>query len=332
MRAAFFDTAWGPLAVGLVVGCLMFVAALVALARPRGAWVRSRLEPYGGPADASGTTHDAGAETALWRPQVERIHGVAGRLLHKTNYGARLERQLDRAHMHASAGAVVLWSLLLGVGLATVLSVIGRSPLLAAIGCAVGLVAPSMHIARKGARRMRAFEAQLPDVLMTISGSLKVGQSFNHSLKAIVDEGNAPASEEFARVLADAKLGRPMDEALAAMADRVDSADLRFVMMSVAIQREVGGSLATLFQTISDAVRQRQQFRRRVKAVTATGRSSAYVLLALPFFTAALIAVISPNYLKPLFTTNVGRVSLVAMLVMMVLAGFILKKIVTIKG
>ncbi len=179
---------------------------------------------------------------------------------------------------------------------------------------------------------MRAFEAQLPDVLMTISGSLKVGQSFNHSLRAIVDEGNAPASEEFARVLADAKLGRPMDEALTGMADRVDSADLRFVLMSVAIQREIGGSLATLFQTVSDAVRERQQFRRRVKAITSTGRSSAYVLLALPFFTAGFITIVNPGYLKPMFTTSIGQVCLVAMVVMMVTAGFILKKIVTIKG
>ena len=123
-----------------------------------------------------------------------------------------------------------------------------------------------------------------------------------------------------------------MDEALAAMADRVDSADLRFVLMSVSIQREIGGSLAVLFQTISDAVRERQQFRRRVRAITATGRSSAYVLLALPFFTAGLIGVVNPGYLTPLFTTTTGRMCLGAMFLMMVAAAFILKKIVTIKG
>jgi tight adherence protein B len=333
MRTALFDSAWGPLAVGLAIGCLMFLAVLVALARPRGAWVRSRLDAYGGPTDASAATGgDAGVDGPAWRPQVEKIHGLAGRLLHKTNYGLRLERQLDRANMRVSAAAVVLWSLLLGVGLATLLSIVGRSALLAAVGCAVGLVAPSLHIKRKGARRMRAFDAQLPDVLMTISGSLKVGQSFNHSLGAIVDEGNAPASEEFARVLADARLGRPMDEALAAMADRVNSDDLRFVLMSVAIQREIGGSLADLFQTVSDAVRQRQQFRRRVKAITATGRASAYVLLALPFVTGGLIAVVSPQYLKPLFTTTVGLICVVGATVGMIVAAFVLKKIVTIKG
>ena len=89
-----------------------------------------------------------------------------------------------------------------------------------------------------------------------------------------------------------------MDEALAAMADRIDSDDLRFVLMSVTIQREVGGSLADLFQTVSDTVRERQQFRRKVRALTAMGRASAYVLVALPFVTAALIAIVNPGYLN----------------------------------
>ena len=84
------------------------------------------------------------------------------------------------------------------------------------------------------------------------------------------------------------------------MADRIDSDDLRFVLMSVTIQREIGGSLAELFQTVSDTVRERQQFRRKVHALTAMGRASAYVLIALPFVTAALIALIGPGYLAPL--------------------------------
>ncbi len=135
----------------------------------------------------------------------------------------------------------------------------------------------------QGARqRLRAFDDQLPDVLMTMAGSLKVGQSFDHSMQAIVDEGLAPASEEFGRVINETRLGRPLDEALGAMADRIDSDDFRFVLMSVTIQREIGGSLADLFQTVSDTVRSRQQFRRKVRALTAMGRASAYVLVGLP--------------------------------------------------
>ena len=189
-----------------------------------------------------------------------------------------------------------------------------------------------MMLARKGSRRMRAFDEQLPDVLLTMAGALKVGQSFNNSMKSIVDEGLAPASEEFGRVMAETRLGRPMDDALLAMADRIKSDDLRFVLMSVTIQRQVGGSLGELFQTVSDTVRERQQFRRKVRALTAMGRASAALLLALPFLTGGLIAILGDGYISTLFTTTIGRVMVAVMLVLMTIGTFVIRKIVDIKG
>ena len=179
---------------------------------------------------------------------------------------------------------------------------------------------------------MRAFDDQLADVLMTMSGSLKVGLTFNHSLAAIVADGQAPASEEFERLLNETQLGRPMEDALAAMGERIDSDDLRFVLMSVAIQREVGGSLADLFQTVSETVRERQQFRRKVRALTAMGRTSAYILVALPFVIALVISLLSPGYMRPMFDSTVGHVLIAAMLGMTVIGALFLKRIVTIKG
>ena len=181
---------------------------------------------------------------------------------------------------------------------------------------------------------MRAFDEQLPDVLMTMSGSLKVGQSFDHSLQAIVDDGNAPASEEFERVLARRELGRPMDEALAAMADRIDSDDLRFVLMSVTIQRR---DRRQPRRSLPDGLGHRA----RATAVPAQGagtdgdgaRVRRTSCSRLPFVTAALIAVINPGYLTPLFTT--GTVSMLRRRDARDdgrSAAFILKKIVTIKG
>jgi tight adherence protein B len=169
-------------------------------------------------------------------------------------------------------------------------------------------------------------------VLLAMSSSLKVGLSFNHSLAAIVDDGQAPASEEFERLLNETELGRPTEDALAAMADRIDSEDLRFVLMSVAIQREVGGSLSDLFQTVSETVRDRQHFRRKVRALTAMGRTSAYILVALPFLIATAVTLLSPGYMHPLFSTTAGHVLIVVMFVMIGIGSLFLKKIVTIKG
>jgi tight adherence protein B len=187
-------------------------------------------------------------------------------------------------------------------------------------------------VKRKARRRLRAFEDQLADVLLAISSSLKVGLSFTHSVAAIVDDGQAPASEEFERVLNETELGRPMEESLGALASRIESEDLRFVLMSVIIQREVGGSLADLFHTVSETVRDRQHFRRKVHALTSMGRMSAYILVALPFILAAAVSLLSPGYIDPLFHTNAGHVLVVAMVAMMAVGSLFLKKIVTIKG
>jgi tight adherence protein B len=165
-----------------------------------------------------------------------------------------------------------------------------------------------------------------------MSSSLKVGLTFTHSMAAIVEDGDPPVSEEFERVLTETQLGRPMDDALAAMAKRVDSEDVRFVLMSVMIQREVGGSLGDLFHTVSETVRERQQFRRKVRALTAMGRMSAYLLIGLPFVVAGVISLLSPGYITPLFSTGAGRVLIVVMLGLMGIGSFCLKRIVTIKG
>ena len=119
---------------------------------------------------------------------------------------------------------------------------------------------------------------------------------------------------------------------LGAMGERIDSDDLRFVLMSVQIQREVGGSLADLFQTVSEVVRERQQFRRKVRALTATGRMSAYILVALPFVIGGILAAISPAYMAPLLNTRTGHVLIAVMVVLTAIGAFLLKRIVTIKG
>ena len=328
MREALFDTAWGPLAVGLAVGCLTLVAALVVLSRPRAAWVKSRLEPYaataGGGADAEGG--------AAWRPDLDRVHGATTRLLSETRLWRSLERKLERAAVRATPAELLFWTAVLALGATIGVALLGGSTFVALLAGAGALVAPFVWLAHKAQRRLAAFEEQLPDVLMTMAGSLKVGQSFNNSMRAIVDEGLSPASDEFGRVLAETRIGRPMGDALEAMADRIGSDDLRFVLMSVNIQREVGGSLSDFFHTVSDTVRQRQQFRRRVKALTGMGRASATLLLALPFVTAVFLAIVGDGYLKPLFTTTVGRVMVVGMLILMVLGTLILRKIIDIKG
>jgi tight adherence protein B len=181
-------------------------------------------------------------------------------------------------------------------------------------------------------KRMRAFEDQLPDMLITIAASLKAGHSFKQGLQAVVDEGHPPANAEVKRVLTEASLGRPMGDALAEMADRVGSKNFEFAITAVTIQREVGGSLASLFDMVADTVRQRQQFARKIRALTAMGRMSAYTLIGIPFFIAFIVSIMNPTFMAPLYHTHAGHMLVAAGLVMMTFGSLILKKIVSFRG
>jgi tight adherence protein B len=197
---------------------------------------------------------------------------------------------------------------------------------------AVGAFIPYLVVYVKARRRLRSFENQLPDLLVTMAASLKAGHSFRQGLQAVVEEDQDPASKEFKRVLAETRLGRPMDAALSEMARRLGSKDFEFVITAVTIQRQVGGSLAGIFDMVADTVRDRQQFQRKIRGLTAMGRMSAYTLVGLPFFVLGTITLVNSEYMAPLYESHTGHMLLIVMLVMMAFGSLILKKIVSFKG
>jgi tight adherence protein B len=203
-----------------------------------------------------------------------------------------------------------------------------RSPLVVAAGLAGGALLPYLFVSFKARSRVKAFEAQLPDLLVTMAAGLKAGHSFRQALQSVVDEDQPPASKELKRVLTETRLGRPMDEALAEMAERVGSKNFEFVITAVTIQRQVGGSLAGLFDMVADTVRNRQQFAKKIKGLTAMGRASAYVLVGLPFFIGMMLTIINSDYMQPLWHTSTGHKLVIATLVMITFGSLVLRKIV----
>jgi tight adherence protein B len=191
---------------------------------------------------------------------------------------------------------------------------------------------PYVVVSFKAKRRLRAFENQLPDLLITMAASLKAGHSFRQGMQAVIDEDQEPAAKEFKRVLAETRLGRPMDAALSEMADRIGSKNFEFVITAVTIQRQIGGSLAGIFDMVADTVRDRQQFSRKIKGLTAMGRMSAYVLIGLPFFVLGVITLVNSEYMSPLWHTSTGHKILIIMLVMMAFGSLVLRKIVSFRG
>jgi tight adherence protein B len=216
--------------------------------------------------------------------------------------------------------------------LGLVVAVASASPLFGVLGMAVGFSIPIAVVYMKAGARLKRFENQLPDVLITVAASLKAGHSFRQGIQSVVEEGAEPAAKEFKRVLTETQLGKPMDDALGSLAERVGSENLSFVVTAVTIQRQIGGSLAGLFDMVADTVRQRQQFARKIRSLTAMGRMSAYVLVALPFFMAFIVSLMNSAYMAPLFHTGLGHAMIIGGLTMMALGSLMLKKIVSFRG
>jgi tight adherence protein B len=243
-----------------------------------------------------------------------------------------LERLLERADLPIRASEFLYMQLGVAFVLGIVFAIASAPPLLILGAMALGGLAPLGYASFRAKRRLKAFENQLPDLLITLAASLKAGHSFRQGIQTVVDEGRPPASEEFKRVLTETSLGRQMDDALRDMAERVGSKNLEFVMTAVTIQRQVGGSLAGLFDMVAEAVRQRQQFARKIRGLTAMGRLSAYVLLGLPVFLLLVLTLMNATYMAPLYHTTVGHQLMIAAISMMVFGSLVLRKMVTFKG
>jgi tight adherence protein B len=324
-----YSSSAGTLLVAGAVGFLALLAAGIALAVRKGVRLRSRIEAHISP-----TTAADGAK----RNARERFGAAAGVLKATENaFGhlnawRKLQRTIERADLPLRTVEFVYIALGSSFLFGIVAAVSASAAPVVLLGFAIGFVLPLGFVWFKAKRRLAAFENQLPDLLITMAASLKAGHSFRQGIQSVVDEGQAPASDEFRRVLTDTRLGRPMDDALDEMAERVGSKNLDFVITSVTIQRQVGGSLAGLFDMVAEAVRQRQQFARKIRSLTAMGRMSAYVLCGLPFFLGGALTMLNPTYMSPLYHTPPGHMLIGVGLAMMAVGSLFLKKIVSFKG
>lgn len=194
-----------------------------------------------------------------------------------------------------------------------------------------GLFAPVGLVKRSVAKRRSHFEAQFPDVLELLAAGLESGSAIGSALSLVVAEAEEPAASEFARVLAATRLGSPLVEALATLAERLDSEDLAWTVQAIIVQQRTGGRLADILRSVASFMRSREELRREVKALTAEGRLSAYILGALPFGLAVMISLGNPTYLTPLFTTLPGLVMLGGVGIMMSVAFVMMARIVKIE-
>jgi len=149
-------------------------------------------------------------------------------------------------------------------------------------------------------RRLK-FERQLVDVLVLVKGAVRSGYSFLQSLDVVVQEMSAPASEEFRRVRREVGLGLPLSQALLNMHARMQNDDLYLVVTAVNINSQVGGNLTTMLEAVTTTIRERIRLFSEIRALTSQQRYSGYLLTLLPFVVTAVLFIINPGYIGPLF-------------------------------
>ena len=318
------------LAIGLVAlfaaVFLVVLAALGSVARAsRDRDLAGRIEQYG-PRHKTAVAGDEGTGGVGRAAQ-----GVATRLMSS----AAQEHLAVRLDLAGVARKPAEWALLggcLGTVIAAALSLV-TSYILAGVlvGALIGWLAMRLALSFRIVRRRVAFGEQLPDVLQLIASALQSGFSLPQALDAVVREDAQPIAGEFSRALAEARLGGNIEDGLEAVATRMNSDDLHWTVMAIRIQEGVGGNLAEVLLTIAGTIRERGYLRRQVRALSAEGRLSAYVLIALPLVVGIWLFASSPQYMRPLYTTHLGEILLVTASALLVIGTFWMRKMIRIK-
>lgn len=179
--------------------------------------------------------------------------------------------------------------------------------------------------------RLKKFASQLPDAMELVARALRAGHSLAAGMHVVAEEMPAPISKEFARVHDEQNLGIPLEDTLKGMCDRVPNLDLRFFVTSVAIQRQTGGDLAEILDRIGHVIRERFKILGQVKALTAEGRLSGIVLIAMPIGLFFLMLFMKPDYISLLWTDPMGIKMSIAAVVLILVGSYAIKKIIDIK-
>lgn len=321
---------WPPLITVLVflaVGA--FALAILILMRPEPNAI-AQLRYFEQMRAAGGRTgvgsHDLDPESMRGR-----VVELAGVVASKGGFDAAIRQSLERAglplrpveYMVLHSSTVLLVSILI--------QLVGQSMPITIITIVLLAFGPVVMLQILADSRSRAFQEQLPDVLNLLASSLRAGWGLQQAVSVVVSELGPPAALEFERVVTEARLGLPLEDALEKMAVRMNSEDFKWAVTAIAIQREVGGNLAEVLDMVASTIRERAMLRRQISSLTAEGRLSAIILIALPFVEGGALWMLNPGYFAPLVGSPYGLVTMSIGLVLLVIGMIWLRNVVKIE-
>jgi tight adherence protein B len=321
-------------AVALV---LLAVAGLVyslaeTFTRERGG-LTSMLQPYSEgyvavDDDEDRDDHDHGLVQTQF---LQRAVDFTSQMAERQGLVTKVEGMLERANLPLRAAEALFFYLAVVVVSFLLVTVATSSLIFGIIIGAIAALLPPAVLNFLASRRKKQFLALLPDTLQLLSGTLRAGYSLMQGVEAVAQEVSEPMGKELRRVVTEARLGRPLEVSLDAVAARMDSPDFAWAVMAIRIQREVGGNLSELLLTVAQTMTERERLRRDVAALTAEGKISAIVLGILPVGLGLAMYVINREYITVLFTETIGQIMFGGGLLLALVGFYWMKKMIEIE-
>lgn len=242
-----------------------------------------------------------------------------------------IRQKLLQAHILMRAEEFIGLTIFSGGAVFLLFYVLTGQLLLALLAGLVGFKLPDQVVGMRKNGRVNAITRQLPEALTIISNGLRAGYSFPQAMAVVGREMEPPISEEFARVIWENRMGKPLEEVLHNLGERAGNDDLDLVITALLIQIQVGGNLAEILDNISHTIRERVRIKGEIKTLTAQGRLSALIIILLPIGVAVFLAFINPEYMLTLVQDTLGLILLGVAVVMQIIGIFIINKIVNIE-
>jgi tight adherence protein B len=252
-------------------------------------------------------------------------------MLERTRWWEQFKEDVDIARIDHAPVELVGFTALASIGSAVVLGLAFGSPAPSFLALLLGLLALWAFVKRQLRKQRELFAEQLPTHLQELASAMRAGHSLVSGLTSMARSAPEPSRGEWARVLADEQLGRPLDEAMRPLGRRMASDDIGQVALVAALHQRTGGNMAEVLERVADSVRERGELRRELKALTAQARLSRYVVTGLPPAVAGAIALLNPNYIRPLFDTTTGLTLLFVAVGLLIGASLVMRAITNIK-
>ena len=255
--------------------------------------------------------------------------------LERSSWGENIARDLARADLKLKTGEYLAVMIILGFGIGLIGWYIGgRSIILGLVGVIVGVSLPRTYVKRQQAQRLTRFNDQLADMLNLMVNGLRAGYSIMQAMEAVSKELPSPISDEFRRVVQEMQLGIPMDRSLDNLIRRIPSDDLDLVVTAINVQREVGGNLAEILDTISHTIRERVRIKGEIRVLTAQVMYSGRFLASMPILISLALWVLNRPYMMQFFNPETRLVGLIMLSVgaLMIISGyFVMTRIASIE-